>query len=318
MTPRLCLLLACGAALAGCSLARFRADRSRLARRWWRGRRRGGHPRLPGPARRAPPLAPVPTPAQVAFQRAELTADLHFGLNTFDGTEYGNAAIDTPSLFNPTALDARQWVTALKEAGFRQAKLIVKHTTGFCLWPSAYTDYSVKNSPWKNGQGDVVQEFTDAMHAAGMRVAFFLSPSDAHYPSSSPGYETYFRNQLTELLTNYGPVSLIEFNGFQAPTGLDWAGIVHLPIGCSPMCWWTWGQRLLPPERTCDGSAMRRRKRRVRRLPPGTSRMEDRPMSGIPPNRPCPTEGSILGSGTRTTPSSRWPVCSRSISRRSA
>ena len=132
------------------------------------------------------PVAPVPTPAQVAFQRTELTAYLHFGLNTFDGTEYGNAAVDTPSLFNPTNLDAGEWVAALKDAGFRQAKLVVKHTTGFCLWPSAYTDYSVKNSPWKNGQGDVVREFTDAMHAAGMRVAFYVSPNDDHYPAPAP------------------------------------------------------------------------------------------------------------------------------------
>jgi len=180
------------------------------------------------------PLEPVPTPAQVAFQRTELTAYLHFGLNTFDGTEYGNAAVDTPSLFNPTNLDASEWVAALKDAGFRQAKLVVKHATGFCLWPSAYTDYSVKNSPWKNGQGDVVRDFTDAMHAAGMRVALYLSPLDDHYPSSSADYETYFRNQLTELLTNYGPVYEIEFNGYQAPSSLDWSGIAALAHRLQP------------------------------------------------------------------------------------
>jgi alpha-L-fucosidase len=179
-------------------------------------------------------VAPTPTPAQVALQRTELTAYLHFGLNTFDGTEYGNPALDTPSLFSPTNLDATEWVTALKAAGFRQAKLIVKHTTGFCLWPSAYTDYSVKNSPWKNGQGDVVRDFADAMHAAGMRVAFYLSPLDDHYPSSSSDYETYFRNQLTELLTNYGPVYEIEFNGYQAPTSLDWTGIAELAHRLQP------------------------------------------------------------------------------------
>ncbi|HEY5281169.1 MAG TPA: alpha-L-fucosidase, partial [Polyangia bacterium] len=107
---------------------------------------------------------------QIAYQRSELTAYLHFGLQTFDGTEYGDAS-DAPSLFNPADLNAAQWVNTLKAAGFRQATLFAKHSTGFCLWPSAYTDYSVKNSPWKNGQGDVVREFTDAMHAAGMRVA---------------------------------------------------------------------------------------------------------------------------------------------------
>ena len=179
-------------------------------------------------------VAPLPTPAQVALQRAELTAYLHFGLNTFDGTEYGDPAIDMPSLFNPTDLDASEWVAALKDAGFRQAELVVKHATGFCLWPSAYTDYSVKNSPWKNGQGDVVRDFTDAMHAAGMRVAFYLSPHDDHYPSSSADYETYFRNQLTELLTNYGPVYELEFVGYQAPTSLDWAGIIALAHRLQP------------------------------------------------------------------------------------
>jgi len=179
-------------------------------------------------------VPPIPTPAQAFFQRAELTALFHFGLNTFDGTEYGSAAVDTPALFNPTNLDAGQWVAALQQAGFRQAKLVVKHTTGFCLWPSAYTDYSVKYSPWKNGQGDVVRDFTDAMHAAGMRVALYLSPRDDHFPSSSAAYETYFRNQLTELLTNYGPVYEIELNGYQAPTSLDWAGIVQLAHRLQP------------------------------------------------------------------------------------
>ncbi len=179
-------------------------------------------------------FGPLPTPAQVAYQRAELTAFMHFGLNTFDGTEYGDSSKDTPSLFNPTNLDASQWVNALKNAGFRQAMLVVKHSTGFCLWPSAYTDYSVKNSPWKNGQGDVVREFTDAAHAAGMRVGFYLSPWDEHYPSSSPDYETYFRNQLDELLTNYGPVDEIFWDGYNAPASLDWKGIAQLAKQLQP------------------------------------------------------------------------------------
>jgi alpha-L-fucosidase len=230
MTAWPCLLLACEVALGACSwrdsvltLQSTSAD--------------AGIPAFPScPAATGAPsgVAPIPTPAQVAFQRTELTALLHFGLNTFDGTEYGNAAVDTPSLFNPTNFDAGEWVAALKEAGFRQARLVVKHATGFCLWPSAYTDYSVKNSPWKNGQGDVVRDFTDAMHAAGMRVAFYLSPHDDHFPSSSADYETYFRNQVTELLTNYGPVYELEFTGYQAPTTLDWAGIIQLAHRLQP------------------------------------------------------------------------------------
>jgi alpha-L-fucosidase len=233
MTGRLRFLLTCGIALNACgwrdSVLTIRADAGSA------GDAAGPSIQACPAASGAPPgVAPIPTPAQVAFQRAELTAYLHFGLNTFDGTEYGNPAVDMPSLFNPTDLDASKWVAALKEAGFGQAKLVVKHATGFCLWPSAYTDYSVENSPWKNGHGDVVRDFTDAMHAAGMRVSFYLSPHDAHYPSSSADYETYFRNQLTELLTNYGPVYEIEFNGYQAPTSLDWAGIAELAHRLQP------------------------------------------------------------------------------------
>lgn len=182
-----------------------------------------------GPA----PLKPVPSQAQEAYQHTELTAFIHFGLDTFDGTEQGNTA-DTPSLFNPTNLDATQWVSSLKSAGFRQAMLTTKHSLGFCLWPSAYTDFSVKNSPWMGGKGDVVKVFTDAMHAAGMRVGLYYSPWDQKYPSSSANYETYVRNELTELLSNYGPVYELEFDGFQAPRSVNWAGIVQLAKQLQP------------------------------------------------------------------------------------
>jgi len=178
-------------------------------------------------------VAPLPTTQQMAYQRSELTAYLHVGLQTFDGTEYGDAS-DAPSIFNPTDLDATQWVNTLKAAGFRQATLFAKHSTGFCLWPSAYTDYSVKNSLWKNGQGDVVKEFTDAMHAAGMRVGLALSPWDVHYPSSSTSYEAYLRNQLTELLTHYGPVHEILLEGYNAPRALEWSGIIQLAHQLQP------------------------------------------------------------------------------------
>jgi alpha-L-fucosidase len=219
MTGWLRFLLTCGVALTACgwrdSVLTVRTDAG------------GAGPDAGGPiiqacaaAPDAPPgVAPTPTPAQVAFQRAELTAYLHFGLNTFDGTEYGNPAVDMPSLFNPTNLDASEWVAALKNAGFRQAKLVVKHTTGFCLWPSAYTDYSVKNSPWKNGQGDVVRDFTDAMHAAGMRVAFYLSPLDDHYPSSSVDYETW--PGIAELAHRLQPGVLVYMGTEIAATGAD-------------------------------------------------------------------------------------------------
>lgn len=188
------------------------------------------------PVNRAGPggVAPLPTPLQVAYQRTEMTAFVHLGLETFDETEQGDPSIDAPSLFNPTNLDATQWVSALKAAGFREVMLNVKHGTGFCLWPSEQTDYSVKNSPWKNGQGDVVREFVDAASAAGVKVGLYLSPRDQHYPSSSSGYETYFRNLLRELLTGYGPVDELLFEGDNAPQSVDWAGIAQLAKTLQP------------------------------------------------------------------------------------
>ena len=173
----------------------------------------------------APPgVSPLPSADQVAYQRTELTAFIHLGLATFDGSEQGNNG--PASSFNPANLDATQWVKALKDAGFRQATLTAKHSTGFCLWPSAYTDYSVKGSPWKSGQGDIVKAFTDAMHAAEMRVGIYVSPWDKSYPSSKQDYETYFKNQLTELLSNYGPVYEVWWDGFNSPKNLDYKSLI--------------------------------------------------------------------------------------------
>jgi alpha-L-fucosidase len=177
-------------------------------------------PSLPGAPAGTPPL---PSPAQIAYQRTEMTSFIHYGLATYDGQEQCNPA-DSPSIFNPSKLDATsigQWVTALKGAGFRQSMLVTKHSCGFALWPSKYTEYSVKSSPWK---GDVVQLWTDAMDANDMRVALYLSPWDSKYPSSSSTYETYFKNQLTELFA-YGPAYEIEFDGFNAPTNVNWKSV---------------------------------------------------------------------------------------------
>lgn len=192
-------------------------------------------PLCPGKAGAPAGLAPMPSPSQLAYQRSELMGYIHLGLETFDGTEQGNASKDVPALFNPTNLDATQWVNDFRDAGFRGVMLTAKHGTGFCLWPSAYNpDFTVKNSPWKNGQGDVVKDFTDAMHAAGLKVGLYLSPWDQHYPSSSASYESYFRNLLKELLTNYGPVDQIQFDGLYAPKSVDWAGIAQLAKQLQP------------------------------------------------------------------------------------
>lgn len=175
-----------------------------------------------------PAVTPLPSTQQREFQRFELVAYIHFGLATYDQSSDAKA-----SSFNPTNVDAKQWIAALADAGFRQVVLVAKHYDGFCLWPSAYTDFSVKASPWKGGQGDLVKEFTDAAHEAGVRVGLYLSPWDVSYPSTSSGYEVYLKNQVTELLSNYGPVAEIKFPGNHAPD-LDWAGIARLAHDLQP------------------------------------------------------------------------------------
>lgn len=155
-----------------------------------------------------------PTPQQLAWQEAELTMFLHFGINTFTDREWGDGKED-PKLFNPTELDARQWVRVAKDAGFKYMILTAKHHDGFCLWPSKYTEHSVKNSPWRAGRGDVVRELVDACREADMKMGVYLSPWDRHERTygDSPVYNQYFRNQLTELLTNYGAIDEVWFDG---------------------------------------------------------------------------------------------------------
>lgn len=175
----------------------------------------------------------VPTPQQLEWQQMEFTAFLHFGMNTFTGNEWGNGK-DSPELFNPTELDCEQWVKALKEGGFKMALLTAKHHDGFCLWPTATTEYSVKNSPWKDGKGDVVRELRDACEKYGMKFGVYLSPWDRNAESygDSPAYNKFFIAQLTELLSNYGEVHEVWFDGAcaEGPNGkkqeYDWTAIL--------------------------------------------------------------------------------------------
>jgi alpha-L-fucosidase len=170
-------------------------------------------------------VLPVPTPDQEAWQRLGLTAFFHFGINTFSGDEIGDGTA-SPAIFNPVGLDASQWVSTLKAAGFRQGTLVVKHHDGFCLWPTKCTSYNVSASPWLGGKGDVVKAYTDAAHAAGFRVGLYLSPLDNHAADSSnaPGYPAKFTCMLNEILTSYGAVDELWFDGNGAP-GIDWNGI---------------------------------------------------------------------------------------------
>jgi alpha-L-fucosidase len=172
---------------------------------------------------------PVPTGAQLAWQRDELALFLHFGVNTFTDREWGDGHED-PKTFAPTGLDARQWARAARAGGFRAMILTAKHHDGFCLWPSATTGHSVALSPWRGGAGDVVREFVDACRAEGLRVGLYLSPWDRHEPSygDSPRYNDLYCDQLTELLTRYGAISEVWFDGAngEGPNGrkqvYDW------------------------------------------------------------------------------------------------
>lgn len=171
----------------------------------------------------------VPSPQQLEWQQMELTAFLHFGINTFTGREWGDGKED-PQLFNPTELNAEQWVRVLKESGFKMVLLTAKHHDGFCLWPTRTTKHSVASSPWKDGKGDVVKELRDACTKYGMKFGVYLSPWDrnAECYGDSPRYNQFFIEQLTELLTNYGEIHEVWFDGAngEGPNGkkqeYDW------------------------------------------------------------------------------------------------
>jgi alpha-L-fucosidase len=192
------------AALAGCTRSPYQARVSRQAR-------------------------PLPSPSQLSWQRDEVALFLHFGVNTFTDREWGDGRED-PSIFSPSALDARQWARAARDAGARALILTAKHHDGFCLWPTATTNHSVAASPWRSGKGDVVREFVDACRAEGLKAGLYLSPWDRNSPAygDSPRYNELYSDQLIELLTRYGSISEVWFDGAngEGPNGkrqvYDW------------------------------------------------------------------------------------------------
>ncbi len=183
---------------------------------------------------------PVPSAAQLEWQDAELVMFIHYGMNTFTGKDIGDGD-ESPSLFNPQKVDVKQWVSVAKAAGFKYLILTAKHHDGFCLWQTAHTEHSIKNSPYKVGRGDIVKEFADECAVQGMKFGYYLSMWDKNSPVyGTPAYNDYYRAQTRELCTNYGEVNEIWLDGYLGRNPaithsmFDWLSFAELSKSLQP------------------------------------------------------------------------------------
>ncbi|KAL6195827.1 hypothetical protein ACLB2K_031445 [Fragaria x ananassa] len=181
------------------------------------------------------PILPLPSAPQLQWQLGHMAIFLHFGPNTFTDSEWGTGHVD-PSVFNPTNLNATQWVQVAKDSGFSRVILTAKHHDGFCLWPTEYTNYSVSSSPWRNGGGDVVGELAKAAKDAGIGLGLYLSPWDRHEQcyGNTLEYNEFYMGQMTELLTRYGNIKEVWLDGAKGEGEKDmdyffdsWFSLIH-------------------------------------------------------------------------------------------
>jgi len=182
----------------------------------------------------------VPSERQLIWHNMKYHAFIHFGPNTFTDIEWGHGD-ESPDIFNPTELDCRQWAKAIKDAGMEGAVITAKHHDGFCLWPSAYSTHTVRESQWRNGKGDVLQELSEACMEFGIKFGVYVSPWDRNHPTYfTDEYNTVFKNMLEEVLTNYGEVYYVFFDGAFSvgPNGkrqeYDWTGFTEVVRRCQP------------------------------------------------------------------------------------
>ena len=178
------------------------------------------------------PFGALPSERQMEWHNMDYYAFIHFNINTFSDLEWGHGNED-PSIFNPTELDCRQWAKVCKDAGMEAIIITAKHHDGFCLWPSSYTEHSVKNSPWRNGKGDLLKELSEACKEFGLKMGVYMSPWDRNNPLyGTDEYNEYFVKQLTEVLTGYGDIFEVWFDGAngEGPNGkkqeYDWDAFI--------------------------------------------------------------------------------------------